>query len=205
VAASPRPLSPAATAVVIAALGFAVGLAGDACHVASGTTHYDWDGVPAIWRSAIWFPVLVAGAVLAAAWLAERQSAKLPPVRRHTRGDVIAGAAGVLALYALTAALKGQPETVSVTLTGAIAVLIWRWWDPSTGALVVALAAAAAGPLVEIGVVAAGAASYAGDSDGLAGVPLWLPCLYFAAGAVASRLWSAVAGAPTGSRTPVRT
>ena len=204
-AASPRPLSPAATAVVIAALGFAVGLAGDACHVASGTTHYDWDGVPAIWRSAIWFPVLVAGAVLAAAWLTERQSAKLPPVRRRTRADVIAGAAAVLALYALTAALKGQPETVSVTLTGAIAVLIWRWWDPSTGALVVALAAAAAGPLVEIGVVAAGAASYAGDSDGLAGVPLWLPCLYFAAGAVASRLWSAVAGAPTGSRTPVRT
>ena len=204
-AASPRPLGPAATAVVIAALGFAVGLAGDACHVASGTTHYDWDGVPAIWRSAIWFPVLVAGAVVLAAWLAERQGAKLPPVHERTRGDVIAGAAAVLALYALTAALKAQPETVSVTLTGAIAVLIWRWWDPSTGALVVALAAAAAGPLVEIGVVAAGAASYAGDSDGLAGVPLWLPCLYFAAGAVASRLWSAVAGAPTGSRTPVRT
>jgi hypothetical protein len=205
VAASPRPLGPAATAAVIAALGFAVGLGGDACHVASGTARYEWDGVPAIWRSAIWFPLLVAGAVLLASWLAERQSAKLRPVRERTRGDVIAGAAAVLALYALTAALRGEPETVSVILTGSIAVLIWRWWDPSTGALVVGLAAAVAGPLGEIGVVAAGAASYASDSDGLAGVAPWLPCLYFAAGAVASRLWRAVAGAPIARPAPVRT
>jgi hypothetical protein len=203
VAALTRPLGSTATAAAIAALGFAVGLAGDACHVASGTTEYEWDGVPTIWRSAIWFPLLVAGAVVLAAWLAERQRAKLPPVRERTRGDVIAGAAAVLGLYALTAALKGEPTTVSVILTGSIAVLIWRWWDPSAGALVVALAAAVAGPLVEIGVVATGAASYAGDSDGLGGVAPWLPCLYFAAGAVASRLWGAVAGAPIARRTSV--
>jgi hypothetical protein len=205
VPASPRPLGSAATAAVIAALGFAVGLAGDACHVASETTRYEWDGVPTIWRSAIWFPLLVAGAVVLAAWLAERQSAKLPPVVDRTRGDVIAGTAAVLGLYALTAVLKGEPETVSVILTGSIAVLVWRWWDPSAGALVVALAAAVAGPLVEIGVVAAGAASYADDSDGLAGVAPWLPCLYFAAGAVGSRLWRAVAGAPIAPPAPVRT
>jgi hypothetical protein len=201
VAASPRPLGPAATAVTIAALGFAFGLAGDACHVASGTTHYEWDGVPTIWRSAIWFPVLLAGAVVGAAWLAERQSARLPPARARTRVDVVAGAAAVLALYALTAALRGEPTTVSVILTGAIAVLIWSWWDPSPGALAVGVAAAIAGPLVEIGVVAAGAAGYADDSDGLAGVAPWLPCLYFAAGAVATRLWQAVAAAPSGRRT----
>ena len=204
-AASPRPLGPAATAAAIAALGFAVGLAGDACHVTSGTTHYEWDGVPAIWRSAVWFPLLVAGAVVGAAWISERQSARLPPVRQRARGDVIAGAAAVLALYALTAALKGEPTTVSVILTGSIAVAIWRWWDPSPGALVVGLAAAVAGPLVEIGVVAAGAAGYAEDSDGLAGVAPWLPCLYFAAGAVASRLWRAVAGTPIARPAPVRT
>jgi hypothetical protein len=62
VPARARPLSPAATAAAIAALGFVVGLAGDACHVASGTTRYEWDGVPTIWRSAIWFPFLVAAA-----------------------------------------------------------------------------------------------------------------------------------------------
>jgi hypothetical protein len=205
VAALTRPLGSTATAAAVAALGFAVGLAGDACHVASGTTQYDWDGLPTIWRSAIWFPLLVAGAVVLAAWLAERQSAKLPPARERTRGDVIAGAAAVLGLYALTAALEGEPTTISVILTGSIAVLIWRWWDPSAGALTVALAAAVAGPLVEIGVVATGAASYADGSDGLAGVAPWLPCLYFAAGAVAARLWRAVAGAPIARRATVGT
>ena len=54
-------------------------------------------------------------------------------------------------------------------------------------------AAAVLGPLAEIAVVAAGASSYSDPVDGLAGVAPWLPCLYFAAGAVAARLWSAIA------------
>jgi hypothetical protein len=190
-AAPARTPGPAATAGTIAALGFAVGLAGDACHVASGTTEYLWSGVPTLWRSAIWFPLLVAGAVLGAAWLAERTAG--PAVRRRGRADVPAGAAVVLALYALTAALRHQPMTVSVVLTAALAVAVWRWWDPSPGALGVALGAAVAGPLVEIGIVALGAARYAHDADGLGGVAPWLPCLYFAAGAVAARLWAAIA------------
>jgi hypothetical protein len=178
------------------ALGFAIGLAGDACHVASGTTRYEWSGVPTVWRSAIWFPLLLAGAVLLAAWSSERASTS--PVRERGRVDAITGAGAVLALYALTAALRGEPTTVSVVLTAAIAVGIWSAWDPSPGALMVAAGAAIAGPLAEIGIVTLGAASYAGDADGLWGVAPWLPCLYFAAGAVAARLWQAIArdGAP---------
>src|SRR3954470_22870088 len=190
---SKREYGPGKTALAVAAIGFAVGLAGDACHVASGTTRYEWDGVPTIWRSAIWFPFLVAAAVLVAAWVADQQRERLPPVRSRTRADVIPGTAAVLGLYALTATLRDQPTTVSVLLTGAIAALIWSWWDPSPGALVVGLVAAVAGPLAEIAVVAAGAARYASDSDGLGGGAPWLPCLYFAAGAVAARLWRAVA------------
>jgi hypothetical protein len=62
---------------------------------ASGTTRYEWDGVPEIWRSRAWFPFLVAA--------------------RRARGpvDVVLGAAVVLALYALTAVLKGQPAVAS--------------------------------------------------------------------------------------------
>src|SRR3954470_5557633 len=125
---SKREYGPGKTALAIAALGFGVGLAGDACHVASGTTHYEWDGVPTIWKSAIWFPLLVAGAVLAAAWLSER--ARTPAVKRRGRADVVAGAGAVLALYATTAALRHQPDTVSVVLTAALAAAIWSWWDP---------------------------------------------------------------------------
>lgn len=191
-----RPLSAPATAAVIAVLALTVGLAGDACHVASHTTHYEWSGVPMVWKSAIWFPLLLAGSVLAAAWLSDRAGTKA--VRYRTRGDAVLGAALVLALYGLTAALRHQPATVSVVLTAAIAVGVWAWWDPSPGAFAVAAVAAVLGPLGEIVVVTIGAASYANGIDGLAGVAPWLPCLYFAAGAVASRLWVAIArdGAP---------
>ena len=184
-------MRPGATAALIALLGFGVGLAGDACHVASGTTEYEWSGVPTVWRSAIWFPFLVSAAVLGAAWLGERGGS--PAARARGRADVVTGAALVLALYALTAALRGESTTVSVVLTGAVAVAIWSWWDPSRGALMVAIGAAIAGPLVEMAIVGAGAANYADDSDSLGGVAPWLPWIYFAAGAVASGLWAAIA------------
>lgn len=174
-------------------LGAVVSLAGDACHVASHTTRYTWDGVPTIWRSALWFPVLVAGGVLALADLGRRLSPRLPALRARARVDVVPAAAAVLGLYALTAALRGQPVTVSVVLTAALAVLIWATWDPSLGALLGGVIAAIVGPLVEIAIVALGAAEYTPGSDQLAGVAAWLPALYFAAGAVAFRLWDALA------------
>jgi hypothetical protein len=179
------------TALKVAALGFAVGLAGDACHVASGTTVYDWTALPVVWESRAWFPVLLASAVTTGAWLGAQ--AGLPAARLRTRIDVLTGAAAVLALYALTAALRHQPTTVSVILTGSIAVAIWAWWDPSPGALVAALVAAVAGPLAEIVIVALDAAHYASDADALGGVAPWLPCLYFGAGAVISGLWRPLA------------
>jgi hypothetical protein len=174
------------SAFAIAALAFAIALAGDACHVASGTTRYEWTALPEIWRSRAWFPFLVAAAVLIAAWMGRR--ADLPGRDRDGR-DIVLGSAAVLALYALTAALRGQPATVSVVLCGALAVGVWAWWDPSSSAFVIAAGAAVAGPLAEILLVSVDAAEYAPDSDGLAGVAPWLPCLYFAAGAVASGLW----------------
>jgi len=183
-------VSARATAATIAALGFAVGLVGDACHVASGTTVYEWDGLPLVWNSRAWFPFLIAGSVTSGAWLASR--AGLPAARVRGRPDVVIGAAAVLALYALTAALRHQPVTVSVTLTGAVAVAIWAWWDPSPAAFAVAAIAAVLGPLAEIALVALDAAHYAPDADDLAGVAVWLPCLYFGAGAVTSGLWRAV-------------
>jgi len=181
--------SPLATAGVIFAIGFVTSLIGDACHVSSGTTEYLWSGVPNLWLSGVWFPFLVGGSVVGAARSGIK--AKLP-ARRRTRHDVVLAVAAVLALYALTATMRGTPTTVAVTLCSGIAVVIWRWWDPSLGTLTVALGAAVLGPLAEIGIVAIGAARYAADSDSLLGVAPWLPPLYFAAGAVASGLWKVV-------------
>lgn len=178
--------------MIVFLLGFGIGLAGDACHVASGTTAYDWEGIPTLWNSAIWFPFVVGLAVLGAAEAGRRLDL---PTRARTRVDVVIGAAVVLALYALTATLRDQPATVSVVLCGAIAVAVWAWWDPTSRSLAVAMVAAILGPLAEMGVAASGAAHYASDSDALGGVPAWLPCLYFAAGAVASGILGAISGA----------
>jgi hypothetical protein len=187
---APRALGPAAAALAVFAIGFGVSLIGDACHVASGTTRYP-DGVAKIALSAWWFPFAVAISVLGAAFAGWRMGM---PARPRTRLDAAIGIAAVLALYALTAFLRGSPTVVSVTLCSGIALIVWAWWDASAGALIAALAAAVLGPLAEIGIVAIGAASYAPDASGLAGVAPWLPCLYFAAGAVASGLWRAAAG-----------
>ena len=184
-----RPLGTAATAAAVAAIGFVVALAGDACHVASGTTEYEWSGVPSIWNSQVWFPFLVAGAVLAAAWSAERFG--VTAARPRNRADALTGAALVLVLYAVTALMRDVPATVSVVLTGAIAVAIWSWWNPSPGAFAVGVAAAVLGPAVEALIVALDGATYADDA--LAGVAPWLPCLYFGAGAVAAGIWGAIA------------
>ena len=184
-------LSHRLTAVTIAVLGGGIALAGDACHVVSGTTHYDKDW-PAIWHSAFWFPFAVGLGILALAWTAHRLP--LQPARTRTRADIPAGAAAVLALYALTAVLRHQPTTVSVVLTGALAVLVWAWWDPSAGALAAGVLAAVVGPLAEIAVSHAGLAHYAADADGRGGVAPWLPSLYLAAGAVSAQLWSAGPG-----------
>ena len=170
-------------------LGFGIGLAGDATHVASGTTAYDWDGVPTLWNSAIWFPFAVGLAVLGAAEVGHRLDL---PSRGRGRTDVVIGGSAVLALYALTAALRGQPMTVSVVLCSAVAVGIWAWWSPTLPVLAFAVGAAVLGPVAEMLVVAIGAAHYASDADALGGVAPWLPCIYFAAGAVASGLLRAV-------------
>jgi hypothetical protein len=180
------------TVATIVVLGAVVALAGDACHVASGTTHYKWGGVPAIWRSAIWFPALVAGGVLALALTGRDLDKRFPAVRVRSSADVLPAAGAVLGLYALTAVVHDEPDTVSVVLTAAIAILIWGVWDPSLGAALGGAIAAVIGPLAEIVVVAIGAAEYAPSADQLAGVAPWLPCLYFAAGAVAFRLWDAL-------------
>lgn len=189
---------PLATTAVVFAIGALTSLCGDACHIASGTTRYLGDGVPMVWRSAVWFPLVVGVSIVGAAASGRRSGL---PRRHRTLADLVLANGAVLAFYALTAMLRGHPTVVAVTLCASIAAAIWAWWDPSPEALGVAAAAAVLGPLGEVGLVRAGLVSYAPGSDGLLGVAPWLPFLYFAAGAVASGLWKVVGGADV-SREP---
>jgi len=165
-------------------IGAAGGLIGDQGHVVSGTTRYLDHGVPFIWKSAIWFPLLVGAATAATAelrlWLAEPRP-----------GDVwegIGGAASVIAIYAVTALVRDAALGPASALVWALAVLVlWRFGD-GRPALICAIAAATIGTVVEIAMVGAGVFEYADPINSLGGVPPWLPGLYFAFGVVAARL-----------------
>ncbi|HEY2734989.1 MAG TPA: hypothetical protein VGI70_13430, partial [Polyangiales bacterium] len=129
---SPAPRDHWVTALLIFALGAITGLVGDACHITSKTSEYASAHVPMIGCSAVWVPGLVGAFVVVLAW--SGRALGLPRSRR-TGSDVFTGSAAVLALYALTATMRGQTSTVSVALCASLAVLIWRFWDRSLAAL----------------------------------------------------------------------
>jgi hypothetical protein len=76
-----------------------------------------------------------------------------------------------------------------------LAVLAATRFASGPAALACGLAAAVVGPVAEIVLVKADVAAYAPTCDGLFGVALWLPALYFAFGVVVSRLIELVASA----------
>ncbi len=166
----------------VGALG---GLVGDAGHVQSGTTVYLDDATPLIWESALWFPLLVG---LATASLGELRLRLAPPRPGFDARTGLAAIAAVLAIYATTALVHQQPEGPATTLVVALAVVVACWLGGGRAALACGIAAAIAGPLAEIAIVELELARYAPTADGLGGVALWLPALYFAFGFVAARL-----------------
>ncbi len=180
------------TLACLFALGAGIALIGDASHVQAGITEYLWDDVPTIWKSAIWFPLVVGSAVAVTGWLGSRSSL---PRSARTRRDALVGAALVLALYCLTTVVADAPSIASNGLLWGLAIAIWLWWDDSIGALCFALAAAVLGPAAEIVFVEAGASHYLPGHDELFGVAAWLAPLYFATGAILSGIFRALQSA----------
>lgn len=176
-------MSDRATFAVLFVAGAAIALAGDAAHVQAGITEYLWDGVPTIWKSALWFPILVGGAVAAGGWIGSRFD--LPRSDRR-RTDVVIGMASVLGLYFVTTLVADAPQIAANGICWAVAIVIWLWWDPSRPAFFAALAAMILGPIAEIMMIELGASRYLPGHDQLLGAAPWLLPLYFAAGAVLS-------------------
>ncbi len=171
--------------LILFLVGAAGGLIGDAGHVQAGTTTYLDDETPFVWESALWFPILVG---LATASVGELRLRLGPPRRGFELRVGIGAIASVLALYALTAVVYDEPEGPATTLIVMLAVLIASWLGGGGPAIVCGLAAAVIGPAAEILIVELELAEYSPAADGLFGVALWLPALYFAFGFVAARL-----------------
>ena len=171
----------AAGLFVIGALG---GLAGDACHVYSGTTEYLKDDLPFIWKSQFWFPIAVGLATVSVGELRLR----LAPARPGDLWEAVAAIAAVIAIYATTAAVTDEATGTATVLTWALAFLVLARFGDGRPALICATLAAILGPAAEVVLIETDVSAYSPAADGLFGVAEWLPALYFAFGVVAARL-----------------
>lgn len=171
-------------------VGAVGGLIGDMCHVVSGTTSYLEDPLPYVWRSQLWFPLMVGGGTAALGWIRVRFGpvADDEPVGGETLRQAVLMVAAVLGLYALTALVRGEPDEVGIVLVYAVAALICGAFARRPVDLACGLIAAAFGVTTEIVLAAADVFEYARDVPQVAGVAAWLPGLYLAYGVVAARL-----------------
>ena len=166
-------------------IGALLGLIGDHAAVDSGATRYlDTGGVPFVWDSPVFFPVMVG---LATAALAELRL-HLAPARPGDAWEGLAAAASVLAIYILTSILSDESTSSATALIACLAALVLVRFGDGRPAILCGALAALLGPLVEIIESEAGIFSYADNVDGLLGVGPWLVPLYFAFGVVCARL-----------------
>jgi hypothetical protein len=166
-------------------VGAAGGLIGDQGHVVSGTTKYLATGVPYIWKSQIWFPLLVGAATAA---LAELRLHIAPQRRDGGVKEGLAAVASIIVLYAVTALVRDSPQGPATALVFALAGVVGCRFADGRPALICGLLAAVVGSATEMVMVAAGVFEYGNGVNGLGGVAPWLPGLYFAFGVVAARL-----------------
>ncbi len=171
--------------LVLFAIGAVGGLAGDQAHVASGTTRYLDHSLPFVWRSEIWFPIAVG---LGTVSLADLRLRLAPPTRAFDLREATLGIAAVLAIYATSAIVTDEAAGSSVLLVTMLAALVAARFADCWAALLCGTLAAVVGPAIEIAVVKADVAAYGASVEGLFGVALWLPSLYFAFGVVAAML-----------------
>ena len=157
------------------------------CHVESGTTTYLEDPLPYVWRSQLWFPLMVGAGTAALGWLRIRLggSGEQPAAPLREGAAMVAA---VIGLYALTALVRGEPQEAAVVLVYAVAAVIVARFSTGPADLACAALAVVFGVGTEVVLSAADVFAYADDVASFAGVATWLPALYAAYGVVAGRL-----------------
>jgi hypothetical protein len=169
--------------LILFVIGAAGGLLGDAGAVSAEATRYLDHSVPFIWKSPIWFPLLVGLGTVSIGMLRLR----LGPTRPGLDLRIGVGAsAAVIAIYSITS-LAGDDGTAATALVVTLAVGTACVLADRPG-LVCGLAAAIAGPIAEIVIVDLDLSEYTAPNDSLFGVGLWLPGLYFAFGIAVARI-----------------
>jgi hypothetical protein len=183
--------------VILFAIGATFGLIGDHAAVDSGATRYlDAGGVPFIWDSPIFFPVMVG---LATASIGELRLHLAPP-RRGDFWEGLGAASSVLGIYLLTSILADESTSTATAFIACLAALVLVRVGDGRPAIVCGVIAALLGPVVEMIEHSAGIFEYTDNVDDLAGVGPWLVPLYFAFGVVSARLGELLATGASGRR-----
>jgi hypothetical protein len=169
--------------LVLFAAGAAGGLIGDGGNVDAGATRYIDHSVPFVWRSPIWFPVLV-GLATASTGVVRLQLG--PPRPESSARIAVAAGVSVVAIYAVTS-LVGNDGSAAVALVTMLGVLSACAFADRPG-LMCGVIAMVVGPLIEIAIVHLDLSEYTNPNDALFGVGLWLPGLYLAFGVAAARI-----------------
>lgn len=168
------PFAWARTAGTLALLGATLGVACDAMHVHSGTTEYL---EPTMFSMAWWVVPLFASAAVALGLgpiVLERALGRRDPA--PSAGAAFTGLGLFVVAYVLSCFVRGASAAVMLLAIGAgLAATV----DRRPIGAICALAAAVAGPAVEIALVHAGLFEHH-DATFL-GIPLWLPALYVCA------------------------
>jgi hypothetical protein len=169
--------------LILFAAGAAGGLIGDAGNVDAGVTRYLDHSVPFIWRSPIWFPILV-GTATASVGLVRVRLGSLRP--EYAPRIAVAAGASAVAIYAITSVVgnDGTAAVALVTMLGVISACVFA----DRPGLICGVIAMVVGPLIEIAIVKLDLSEYTAPNDGLFGIGLWLPGLYLAFGVAAARI-----------------
>jgi hypothetical protein len=181
--------------LILFAIGAACGLVGDHAAVEAGATRYlDAGGVPFIWDSPIFFPVMVG---LATAAVGELRLHLAPP-RSGDLWEGLAAIASVTAIYLLTSILADESTGTATAFITCLAVLVLVRFGDGGPAIICGALVAVLGPAVEMIEHSAGIFEYTDNVDDLLGVGPWLVPLYFAFGVVSARLGELLATGASG-------
>ncbi|HYV49006.1 MAG TPA: hypothetical protein VFA20_29300 [Myxococcaceae bacterium] len=170
-------------AVPLLLLGATLGPVLDGFHTWSGTT---WYTSPGWLRTVWWCPLLFSGAAAAIGLSRVAIEGRAPPLGTRR---IAAAIAWFIAAYALSGFLPAS-SLAKCAVVGAMAAAGWAAFDRTRLGLAHGALTAAGGWLVEFTLVREGL--FVHRTAELAGVAVWIPCLYFsgatAIGLLATRL-----------------
>ena len=168
------------SAAYLFGIGATVGSALDALHTHGGATTYPR---PVFLKMAWWTPAIfgAAGVSTGLAYPIVERMLGRSITRDVTPEQAAVGFAAFAGLYAVTGFLPVS-NAAKLAIVGTGAVALGAALAPTKEAALLALAAAALGPLVEITLVSKGAFTH--NQPDVLGIPMWLPALY-ASGSIA--------------------